>query len=301
MTRDNPNIPNPQLPLMATVLPVSHVDHPVDETERDAPQVPPGLTTPHTCNIGTVEPVAHVTHHQLEDDSGESEEENEPFILSVEEQLLPIWIEENITSGRRQHQLLNCARSIVTNYIEKLRKYNEVDLKMCDEITVAMAVRLAKTYVKNHKAKATSEASMPMSFKSNHLELPPSALGLFLDSEKTGTTHDEEVNDHNKGDRETQDASTSTEGTRRTVHPPAPQDWPERVSAQRARNEDIRRHQRSSIPDQGVVFVDRFPWDSWAASSGQVKQEDKTSPGGVPPPLPPKDRPSVMIQSPKSR
>jgi len=303
MTQDNPNIPNPQLPLMATSLSMSRVDRPADESERDAPLVPPGLADPHTRSTGTAEPVAHATRRQLEDDSGESEkeDENEPFVLSVEEQLLPIWIEENITSGRRQRQLINRARSIIANYIEKLKKYDVVNSNTRDEITVATAARLAKTYVKNREAKVSSEASTPMSFKSDHLELPPSTLGLFLDTEGTGAAHTEEVTDLNREDGETHDPSTSTEDTRCTVHPPAPQDWPDRVSAQRARNEDIRKHQRSSIPDQGVVFVDRFPWDSWAASSGQVKEEDETSPGGIPPPLPPKDRPSVVIQSPKSR
>jgi len=81
---------------------MSRVDRPADESERDAPLVPPGLADPHTRSTGTAEPVAHATRRQLEDDSGESEKEheNEPFVLSVEEQLLPIWIEENITSSR---------------------------------------------------------------------------------------------------------------------------------------------------------------------------------------------------------
>ena len=249
------------------------------------------------------EPVASATRQQLEDNLGESEKEDgdEPFILSVEEQLLLIWIQENITSGRQQRHLLNHTRSIVVNYIEKLRKYDVVDSNMRNEIMVATAAQLAKTYVKNHEAKATSEASTPMSFKSDHLELPPLALGLFMNTEGTGATQVEEVIDCNEEDKETQDPSTSTGDTRHTIHPLAPHDWPDRVSVQCTQNEDIRKHQQSTIPNQGVVFVDQFPWDSWAATGGQVKQEDKTSPGGIPPPLPPEDQPSIMIQSPKSR
>ena len=113
-----------------------------------------------------MEPLAHTTHCQLEADLGGSELEDKTPFMTVEEQLLPIWEMEKITSERRQCQLIIWAKVIVVNYIEKFQKY----------IMVATAGWLAKMYVGRRNAKRTST---PMSFKS---KLPSSTLRLLLDA-----------------------------------------------------------------------------------------------------------------------
>ena len=105
-TWDKPNAPNPQLLLMAASSLTRHVNHPVDDHERNAPLVPPGLINPNTCNKGTTEPLAHATHCQLAADLGELESEDKDPFVTVEEQLLPVWKQEKITSERWQRQLV---------------------------------------------------------------------------------------------------------------------------------------------------------------------------------------------------
>ena len=297
-TRDKPNVPNPQLPSMAASSLTRHVDRPVDDTEREAPLVSPGLIHPNTRNEGTTEPLAHATYRQLAADSGESESEDEDSFMTVEEQLLPVWEQEGVTSERRQCQLVIRARDIVANHVKKFQKYDSIDARTRTDITVATARQLAKMYIKKRNAKRTSTESTPMSFKS---ELPASALGLLLDTDQKGKARDEEVIAHSNQDYEgNPDISTTTGNTRRTVHPPAPIDWPDRVSAQRMRDSDLWKFNTSTIPDQGVVFVDRFPWDTRAASSGLNREKEGQE--GSPPTPPPKDyRPSVVVQSPRSR
>jgi len=112
---------------------------------------------------------------------------------------------------------------------------------------------------------------------------------------------DEEVIAHSDQDyKGNPDILTTTGNMRCTVHPPTPIDWPDRVSAQHMRDSDLRKFNTSMIPDQGVVFVDRFPWDTRAASSGLNREKEGQE--GSPLTPPPKDyRPSVVVQSPRSR
>jgi len=97
-TQDKPNIPNTQLPSTAASSSTRHINHPVDDPERNAPLVPPGLVNLNTHNKGTMEPLAHAMHHQLAADSGELESENEDPFMTIEEQLLPVWEQEGVTS-----------------------------------------------------------------------------------------------------------------------------------------------------------------------------------------------------------
>ena len=161
-----------------------------------------------------------------------------------------------------------------------------------------MVRQLAKMYVEKRNTKRTSTKSTPMSFKS---ELPASALGLLLDTDQKGKAHDNEVIDHSDQDYEgNPDMSTTTGNTRRTVHPPAPTNWPDRVSAQCIRDSDLWKFNTSTILDQGVVFIDRFPWDTRAASSGLNREKEEQE--GSPPAPPSKDyQPSVVVQSPRSQ
>jgi len=160
---------------------------------------------------------------------------------------------------------------------------------------VATTRQLTKMYIEKHNAKRTSTESTPMSFKS---KLPASTLGLLLDTNQKGT-HNEEVIGHSDQDYEgNPDMLTTTGNTRHTVHHPAPIDWPDRVSAQHMRDSDLRKFNTSMIPDQGVVFIDQFPWDMRAASSGLNREKEGQEVSPLTPP--PKDyRLSVVVQSPR--
>ena len=109
----------------------------MDDPKRNAPLVPPGLVDPNTHNKGMTEPLAHVTHRQLAADLGESEPEDEDPFMTVEEQLLPVWEQEGVTSERWQRQLVIRAKDIVANHIEKFQKYNSIDARTWTDITVA--------------------------------------------------------------------------------------------------------------------------------------------------------------------
>ena len=63
----------------------------------------PELVDPNTHNKEITELLAHATHRQLAADSGESESENEDPFVTVEEQLLPVWEQEKVTSKRWQY------------------------------------------------------------------------------------------------------------------------------------------------------------------------------------------------------
>ena len=112
----------------------------MDDPKRNAPLVPPGLVDPNTHNKGMTEPLAHATHRQLAAHLGELESENEDPFMTIEEQLLPVWEQEKITSERQQCQLVIRAKYMVANHIEKFQKYNSIDMRTWTDITVAMVM-----------------------------------------------------------------------------------------------------------------------------------------------------------------
>jgi len=268
-TWDNPDATSSRIPLTATALPQANVNQLLDEQLQEAPQVPPGLLRIGDLTRRLEEPLAHATQHQLELDAKESghELEDEP---TVKEQLEFTWDSLKITNRERRHRILTRAREIVANYIEAYQKYDVIEAKIRDRIVICTAVRIAKTYVERRNAKTSPEANTPTSVNSSLIDVTPSKLGLFtqpseeamerkLHSRKgkkgvalTAMTEDDE-------DVARPMASTTTGATKRVVHPPAPKDWYDRVSAQRARNKDLRKHDKSKIPDQGVVFNDHYP------------------------------------------
>jgi len=188
-------------------------------------------------------------------------------------------------------------QDIVANHIKKFQRYDLIDVKTWTDIMVAMARQLAKMYIEKCNAKTSAE-STHMSFKS---ELPASALGLLLDTDQKGKAHDEEVIDHSDQKyEENPDMSTTTGNMRRTVHPPASINWPDRVSTQCMRDSDLWKFNTSMILDQGMVFIDQFPWDTRATSSGLNREKEGQE--GSTPTSPPKDyQPSVIVQSPRSQ
>ena len=215
------------------------------------------------------EPLAHATQRQLESDAEESghELEDEP---TMEEQLEFTWDSLKIMNRERRHRILTRTREIVANYIEAYQKYDVIEAKIRDGIVIRTAVRIAKTYVERRNAKTSPEANTPTSVNSSLIDVTPSELGLFTQPSEEATERKLHSRKGKKGvalTAMTEDdedvarpmASTTTGATKRVVHPPAPKDWYDRVSAQRARNKDLRKHDKSKIPDQGVVFNDHYP------------------------------------------
>jgi len=211
----------------------------------------------------------------------------------------------------QQHCILTCTREIVANYIEAYQKYDVIKIKICDGIAIRTAVWIAKTYFERHNAKTSPEADTPLSVNSSLIDVTLSELGLFTEPSDEATEHKSHSRKGKKGvtlttmtendeDVARPMASTMTGATKRVVHPSAPKNWYDRVSAQCTWNEDLWKYDESKIPDQGVVFNNHYPWDVWTAHGRPPKENEE--PRGWPPTPPPKDRPHhVMIQSPRSR
>ena len=250
-----------------------------------------------------------------------------------------VWAEMNITKLKRREQIISRARGIVSDYVEAQGKYKEVMGAPYNDILLATATQVARTYIKRHEEKA-SQQSTPMSGVSRmHLDVPNRWLGIFTPSSRrdpdistvstrivpppdalyisegrnplseepapkilqsVGQAHLEVVEDETKG--ELPPLSTTTGGTRQPFHCPPPPDWWNRVNTQRARNDEIRDTGKTQIPDQGVVFDNHLPWDMWAKPSDLELEDVKREDGSKPPTPPPKDSPlGVMIQSPQTR
>jgi len=85
----------------------------------------------------------------------------------------------NITKLKRREQIVSQVRGIVLDYVESQGKYREVMGAPYNNILLATAIQVARTYVKQHEEKA-SQQSTPMSEVSRmHLDVPNQWLGIF--------------------------------------------------------------------------------------------------------------------------
>jgi len=59
-----------------------------------------------------------------------------------------IWLTERITNQTRCTQIITKARQLVADFIETHGKYKETSANACDDMVVATAIEMAKSYVK---------------------------------------------------------------------------------------------------------------------------------------------------------
>jgi len=207
----------------------------------------------------------------------------------MEKQLEFTWDSLKIMNRERRHRILTRMREIVANYIEAYQKYNVIEVKIRDGIVIRTAVQIAKMYVEHCNAKTSPEADTPTSVNSSLIDVTPSKLELFTQPSEEATERKLHSRKGKKGialttmteddeDMARPMASTMTGATKHVVHPPAPKNWYDRISAQRAQNKDLRKHDESKIPDQEVVFNDHYPWDVWAAH-GRPPEENEEPEG----------------------
>lgn len=80
------------------------------------------------------------------------------------------------------------------------------------------------------------------------------------------------------------DSTSQESGTRPPFNRPPPTEWGRRVESQRERNEALERGEETDIPDQGVTFIDGYPYDyRLLREEVNVKQESTrpSSPQGL--------------------
>jgi len=88
----------------------------------------------------------------------------------------------NITKLKRREQIVSQVRGIVSDYVESQDKYKEVMGAPYDDILLATATQVARTYVKQCEEKALQQ-STPMSGVSwMHLDVPNQWLEIFAPS-----------------------------------------------------------------------------------------------------------------------